>query len=75
VPEDLAVIGFNDLNPSRFFSPSLSSVHLPFREVGAAVVDALELLLADPLRRGLRLELQHEVVERESTASRLQEKL
>jgi DNA-binding LacI/PurR family transcriptional regulator len=74
VPQKLAVIGFNDLNPSRFFSPSLSSVRLPFRAVGSAVVDALELLLTDPLRRGLRLELQHEVVERESTAPASQEK-
>jgi DNA-binding LacI/PurR family transcriptional regulator len=74
VPQDLAVIGFNDLNPSRFFSPSLSSVRLPFRAVGSAVVDALELLLGDPLRRGLRLELQHEVVERESSTQGPQEK-
>jgi DNA-binding LacI/PurR family transcriptional regulator len=72
IPEDLAVMGFNDLNPSRFFSPSLSSVRLPFRAVGAATVDALELL-TDPQRRGLKLELRHEVVERESTARKHQE--
>ena len=67
VPDRLAVMGFNDLDPSRFFSPSLSSVSVPFRRLGTAAVDALELLLADPLRQGLKLELKHEVVGREST--------
>ena len=67
VPGDLAVLGFNDLEPSQFFAPSLSSVRIPFRALGTAAADTLELLVDEPLRRGLRMELRHEVVVREST--------
>lgn len=41
VPEELAVIGFDDLAESAFFTPSLTTVHQPLRELGILGVKTL----------------------------------
>jgi LacI family transcriptional regulator len=41
VPEDLAVIGFDDLPEAAYFSPSLTSVTHPLRELGILAVKTL----------------------------------
>ncbi len=41
VPEDVAVIGMNDIIESRVASPPLSSVHAPFSELGAVGLSSL----------------------------------
>lgn len=45
VPEDLSVIGFDDLPFAADLSPALTTVRLPLREMGER---AMELLLAKP---------------------------
>ncbi|GAB3188362.1 LacI family DNA-binding transcriptional regulator [Nesterenkonia suensis] len=41
VPEDLAVVGFDDVDGADFFSPALTTVRQPFEEAGAAAMAAL----------------------------------
>ncbi|MDQ1041120.1 DNA-binding LacI/PurR family transcriptional regulator/AraC-like DNA-binding protein/signal transduction histidine kinase [Streptomyces sp. V3I8] len=41
VPEDVAVVGFNDSPEARLGDPPLTSVALPFEELGALAVDTL----------------------------------
>ncbi|WP_328491765.1 substrate-binding domain-containing protein [Streptomyces sp. NBC_00414] len=41
VPEDVAVVGFNDSPEARLGDPPLTSVALPFEELGALSVDTL----------------------------------
>ncbi len=41
VPEDLAVIGFDDLTESEYFSPSLTTINHPLRELGVLAVKTL----------------------------------
>lgn len=41
VPEDLAVVGFDDVDGADFFSPPLTTVRQPFEEAGAAAMAAL----------------------------------
>ena len=41
VPEDVSVIGFDDLPYARFVTPALSTVHLPFYEVGDLACERL----------------------------------
>src|SRR5690606_27864291 len=43
VPEDLSVVGFDDLASSRYLSPPLTTISQPMREIG---VGAVKLLLA-----------------------------
>ncbi len=44
VPEDISVVGFDDVEASGYFSPPLTTVRQPFEDAGLA---ALELLLDD----------------------------
>lgn len=41
VPEDVSIIGFDDLPIVRTANPALSSVHVPARQMGNAAADAL----------------------------------
>jgi len=42
VPEDIAVIGFDDIKIARYFSPALTTVRLHLDEIGGKSVDLLK---------------------------------
>ena len=48
VPEDVAVVGFDDSPSSRFLTPRLTTVHQPVEAMGAAMVELLSALITDP---------------------------
>lgn len=48
VPEDVSLVGFDDVPESGFFSPPLTTVRQEFREVGRAALAALLTLVGDP---------------------------
>ena len=68
VPDDLSVVGFNDIPQSELFDPPLTTVHVPQEEMGvlaaAVLIDALEG--KHHVRRQVLLET--ELVVRGSTA-------
>lgn len=68
VPEALAVAGMNDLSAAPGLDSALTSVRLPFREMGEAAFDALERLIDRPSERSVRILLSHRLVERASSA-------
>ena len=41
VPEDVAVVGYDDVAGAAFFSPSLTTVRQPFDEVGRLCMEVL----------------------------------
>jgi DNA-binding LacI/PurR family transcriptional regulator len=45
IPEDVAVIGFDDIDLAQYISPSLTTVHQPRYEFGRQAVEALFRLL------------------------------
>lgn len=47
IPDDLAVVGYNDLMPSAHMRPALTTIRQPFQEMGACAADLLFSLL-DP---------------------------
>ncbi|WP_282697527.1 LacI family DNA-binding transcriptional regulator [Streptomyces sp. CC208A] len=67
VPEDLSVVGYDDVMVARWSSPALTTVHQPLRQMGE---EAVQMLLR--LRAGepsvTRLELATSLVVRNSTA-------
>ncbi len=68
VPEDVSVVGMDDLPLSAFCSPPLTTMHIPMREIGSA---ALSLLLDDLAPARLpprRVELACHLVQRQSAA-------
>lgn len=68
VPEDLSIIGMNDVEGAAYFSPSITSVHVPFRACGSAAVDCALRLLDQPIERSVKIVMKHRIVERESCA-------
>lgn len=67
VPRDLSVVGFDDLEWSRHFRPSLTTIHLPTDEIWRAAGEYLVSTLAGaaPVRHR---QIDFHLVVRESTA-------
>jgi LacI family transcriptional regulator, galactose operon repressor len=71
IPQDLSVVGFDDLPVARWGSPPLTTVRQPLAEMGRAAAAMLgELIEGAPLR-SRRVELSTELIERESTGPAL----
>ena len=41
VPQDVSVVGFDDMHHAAFVNPSLTTVHLPLYQVGALACERL----------------------------------
>jgi LacI family repressor for deo operon, udp, cdd, tsx, nupC, and nupG len=69
-PRDISLIGFDDIAMAEHFSPSLTTMRQPRRELGTAATAALLDLLQEPHRQKspTRLVLRSELVPRDSTA-------
>jgi DNA-binding LacI/PurR family transcriptional regulator len=70
IPEDVALVGMDDQETSKFFSPPLSSVRIPFRQAGASAVDILLGLIENPAERSIHMYLKHELIVRESCGAK-----
>ena len=69
VPQDISVVGFDDLPISRWVPPPLTTVRQPLAEMGQAAARMLgDLIEGVPLHSG-RVELSTELIIRESTAA------
>ena len=51
VPEDIAVVGFDDIFPASLCDPPLTTVHQPIRKLGERACDRLIARIADPALR------------------------
>lgn len=57
VPDDIAIIGFGDLEPSAYVNPSLTTIRPPHDQIGNAVADHLLQRFKDPKIEGTVLDL------------------
>ncbi|MET7490051.1 LacI family DNA-binding transcriptional regulator [Streptomyces sp. NPDC005538] len=48
VPEDISVVGFDDMPETEYFGPSLTTVHQDFDELGRRALRALIEIVGDP---------------------------
>jgi LacI family transcriptional regulator len=69
IPQDLSVVGFDDLPVSRWVSPPLTTVRQPLAEMGHAAAQMLGDLIEGVALRSGRVELSTELIVRESTAA------
>jgi LacI family transcriptional regulator len=67
VPEDVAVMGFDDLPFASICNPKLSTVRQPIRQIGIAAMELLVKAMRSGTATFEELVLAHEIVEREST--------
>lgn len=68
VPEDVSVVGMDDLPQAAFVNPPLTTMHLPMREIGAAALDLLSENMSGRISLARRVELACHLVERSSTS-------
>lgn len=70
VPEDLSVVGFDNVPESALSTPPLTTVHQPIREMGRCAVDLLVRLIRGQTSGPLQITLATNLVVRQSTAAR-----
>jgi len=68
IPQDLSVVGFDDLPHAKWMLPPLTTVRQPLFEMGAAATRMVLDLAAEDAQPGNRMELATELVVRASTA-------
>ncbi|MGX5186889.1 LacI family DNA-binding transcriptional regulator [Streptomyces avermitilis] len=68
VPDDISVVGFDDLPEARWASPGLTTVRQPLAEMAATALRLLVRMMAGERPEGTRTELSTRLVERASTA-------
>jgi len=69
IPEDLSVVGFDELPVSRWASPPMTTVRQPLAEMGSVAAQMLGELIKGQQLRSTRMELSTDLVVRESTAA------
>lgn len=74
IPDDMAIIGFDDIPISKFLNPSLSTIHLPAFSLGQAAAG----LLIQQLENGTNIQeeiiLKNKLIIRDSTIKTTQKK-
>jgi LacI family transcriptional regulator len=68
VPEDVSVVGFDDMTASRWSAPPLTTVRQPLAEMGRVAMQRLLRLVAGEQLTSPRIELATQLVIRKSTA-------
>lgn len=70
IPEDIAVVGMDDVEPAAFMNPPLTSIHIPYQEAGESAMDTLKLLIEKQSTLSQRVLLKHHLVVRESCGTK-----
>ncbi|MET7490410.1 substrate-binding domain-containing protein [Streptomyces sp. NPDC005538] len=69
VPDDISVVGFDDLPEARWVTPALTTVRQPLSEMAATALRLLLRLMDGDRPEGTRTELSTRLVERASTGA------
>ena len=67
VPDDISIIGSDDILLSRYTSPSLTTVRIPRDELGRMAFQSLLKMHNSKSRRGAKFTVETELVVRRST--------
>jgi LacI family repressor for deo operon, udp, cdd, tsx, nupC, and nupG len=68
VPEDLSVVGFDDIRFAQYCDPPLTTIRQPMRELGEATVRLLLNILGGNVKEAVSVTLPHALIVRASTA-------
>jgi len=68
VPEDISVIGYDNIKTSRFFNPPLTTIHQPKERLGQMALDMLLDRIINKREEFHAIELVPELIERKSVA-------
>ncbi|MER7273219.1 substrate-binding domain-containing protein [Dactylosporangium sp. NPDC000244] len=68
VPQDLSIVGFDDIEPAKLSSPPLTTVHQPIADMGRVAVRTLHTIARGGTPDSMHVQLATHLVVRESTA-------
>ena len=68
-PEDVSVVGFNDMPFTARFAPPLTTIHIPHYEIGARAAELMLERLADGDAPAREIRLEPSLVVRQSTSA------
>ncbi len=68
VPDDLSVVGFDDILFAEYTQPALTTVSVPRIEIGRVAFQALWTMMADPARTGREYRVGTSLISRQTTA-------
>ena len=71
IPEDIAVIGFDNIETSAFLQPSLTTFDVPKKELGRFALNIALERRRNPRDYSIKLEIPFRLIERESTKERM----
>lgn len=66
IPEDMAVVGYDDIELAAYMTPPLTTIHQPKDELGELAIDVLIHRMAQPGQKQQRVQLTPELVVRGS---------
>jgi LacI family transcriptional regulator len=69
VPEDISLVGFDDISWASMIKPALTTVRQPYAGLGQGAIDLLLDRFDNPTRRNRRLKLPVHLVARETVAT------
>jgi len=68
VPNDISVMGFDDIRFAKYFSPSLTTIAQPVEKIGETCINLLVNLINKKPIHEHKIILEHELIVRDSTA-------
>jgi LacI family transcriptional regulator len=68
VPEDISILGFDDIPQASLVRPALTTVRQPLEQMGRVATQMLMEILKNPENKPKRIELPTELIIRDSTA-------
>lgn len=69
LPDDLSVIGFDDIEAASLVVPTLTTVRQPLQAMGRAAVDLLYRLIEGRTAAAVRIEVSTHLIVRASSAA------
>ncbi|WP_417882931.1 substrate-binding domain-containing protein [Vibrio rumoiensis] len=68
IPQDLSIIGYDDIHLTKYITPSLTTIHQPKHQLGKTAVDTLLSRLENPDSPQQVIQLEPTLVERHSVS-------
>ncbi|WP_297816044.1 LacI family DNA-binding transcriptional regulator [uncultured Lactobacillus sp.] len=66
IPQDISIFSFDDIESAKYFSPSLSSVHIDSFEMGKLAVDTIKARVSSGRNMSIRIIFNSKLVIRDS---------
>lgn len=66
IPEDIAIIGFDDLPLCKYLSPSLTTIHVPKQYMGETAVTRMAQIIEEKSHSPVKIEIGTTLVKQRS---------